>query len=180
MVLYSFDTVRRPCGPYVARMARLTMMSARVMIVSGAACTKGDIMRITLCVALLLALAVPVMAQAEWGASVKIVGLTYIQLAKPIGNALYLLVQTINPTSGEYFYIHCRATGPIKHKIEYALRDAYYNSCIYVQVRIQGHMRNGSYANFWRLRTRQPKYGIVVIIKHIEFDYENATISAGR
>ena len=137
-------------------------------------------MRTITIAALLIALALPVMAQEEWGSSVEIVGLTYIQLAKPIGNALYLLVQTINPTSGEYFYIHCRATGPIKHKIEYALRDAYYNSCIYVQVRIQGHMRNGSYANFWRLRTRQPKYGIVVIIKHIEFDYENATISAGR
>ena len=137
-------------------------------------------MRITLFVAIFLVLSLPAVAQEEWGSSVEIVGLTYIQLAKPIGNALYLLVQTINPTSGEYFYIHCRATGPIKHKIEYALRDAYYNSCIYVQVRIQGHMRNGSYANFWRLRSRQPQYGIIVVIKHIEFNYEKTTISAGR
>jgi len=138
-------------------------------------------MRITLCVALLLALAVPVVAQEELCTEAEIYGIAYPSQAKSVGNQLYILIVTKSPASNEQFFVYCRATGSIKHRIMIGMRRGYYiQHLVTVRVRLRGYMRWGSYANFPQTYRPRPKYGIVIVIKHVEFDYENTISNAGR
>ena len=138
-------------------------------------------MRNALCVILLLALAIPVVAQEELGTEAEIYGIAYPSQVKSTGNQLYMLIITKSPASNEQFFVYCRATGSIKHRIMRGILRGYYTRhLVTVRVRLRGYMRWGSYANFPQTYRPRPKRGIVIVIKHVEFDYENATINAGR
>jgi len=138
-------------------------------------------MRLTICVALLLALAVPVMAQEELSAEAEIYGIIYPNLTKSVGNQLYMLILTNNPANGKQFCVYCRAADSVKHRIINGILFGYHTRSLFtVRVRLSGYMRWGSYANFPHMSRGHPKYGIVIVIKHVEFDYENTTSNAGR
>ena len=138
-------------------------------------------MRTILCAALLLALAAPVVAQEELCTEAEIYGIAYPSQAKSVGNQLYILIVTKSPASNEQFFVYCRATGSIKHRIMNGMLKGYHvQHLTTVRVRLRGYMRWGSYANFPQTYRPRPKYGIVIVIKHVEFDYENTVSNAGR
>ena len=130
--------------------------------------------------AMLLIVTVSVTAQEEFGSKVEIIGYTNIHLTKSINNSLYILVITYCPDNKKIIFIFCRATGLIKLKMRNKLKEADLHSRPIMIIKICGHMQWGNYANYPQVYSRQPKQGIVIVIKHVEFDYEKTTINAGR
>ena len=125
-------------------------------------------MRNALCVILLLALAIPVVAQEEPGTKIEIIGYSQMQLASLKGGNLYFLVSIASPARDKYFYVYCRATGSVRSKIIFQFHRAYARSQL-LQMKLYGYLQWGRYANYPQIHPKQPVRGIVVIIKRVEF-----------